>query len=107
MDQLSAMRAFVRVVETGSFTKAAESLRMPKPSLTKLVQQLEGHVGAKLLNRTTRRVGVSTDGAIYYERATRLLSDLNELDGSMVTSQASPTGRLRVDTSTTIATHIL
>ncbi len=75
------MRAFVRVVETGSFTKAAESLRMPKPTLTKLVQQLEGHIGAKLLNRTTRRVGVSTDGAVYYERATRLLSDLDELDG--------------------------
>jgi LysR family transcriptional regulator, regulator for bpeEF and oprC len=107
MDQLSAMRAFVRVVETGSFTKAAESLRMPKPTLTKLVQQLEGHVGAKLLNRTTRRVGVSNDGAVYYERATRLLSDLEELDGSMVTSLSSPKGRIRVDMSTSVATHIV
>ncbi|GIL38440.1 LysR family transcriptional regulator [Roseiterribacter gracilis] len=107
MDQLSAMRAFVRVVETGSFTKAAESLRVPKPSLTKLVQQLEGHVGAKLLNRTTRRVGVSTDGAIYYERATRLLGDIDELDGSMTSSQTAPKGRLRVDMSTPIATHLL
>jgi DNA-binding transcriptional LysR family regulator len=107
MDQLAAIRAFVRVVETGSFTKAAEVLRTPKPTLTKLVQQLEAHVGAKLLNRTTRRVGVSSDGAVYYERAIRVLSDVDELDGSMVTSQATPKGRLRVDMSTTIATHIV
>ncbi|MDB5364630.1 MAG: LysR family transcriptional regulator [Rhodospirillales bacterium] len=107
MDQLSAIRAFVRVVETGSFTKAAEVLRTPKPTLTKLVQQLEAHVGAKLLNRTTRRVGVSSDGAVYYERAIRVLSDVDELDGSMTTSQAAPKGRLRVDMSTPVATHIL
>jgi DNA-binding transcriptional LysR family regulator len=107
MDQLAAIRAFVRVVETGSFTRAAEVLRTPKPTLTKLVQQLEAHVGAKLLNRTTRRVGVSSDGAVYYERAIRVLSDVDELDGSMTTSQAAPKGRLRVDMSTPVATHIL
>ena len=55
MDQLAAMRAFVRVVETGTFTRAADLLDMPKPTVTKLIQQLEAHLRAKLLNRTTRR----------------------------------------------------
>ena len=63
MDQLSAMRAFVRVVEAGTFTRAADLLDVPKPTVTKQIQQLEGHLRAKLLNRTTRRVTVTMDGA--------------------------------------------
>ena len=63
MDQLNAMRAFVRVVEVGTFTRAAELLDLPKPTVTKLIQQLEGHLRAQLLNRTTRRVTVTMDGA--------------------------------------------
>ena len=55
MDQIQAMRVFGRVVETGSFTRAAESLEMPKGSATKLMQQLETRLQVKLLNRTTRR----------------------------------------------------
>ena len=62
MDQLNAMRAFVRVVEVGTFTRAAELLDLPKPTVTKLIQQLEGHLHAQLLNRTTRRVTVTMDG---------------------------------------------
>ena len=107
MDQIAAMRAFVRVVEAGNFTRAADLLDMPKPTLTKLVQQLEAHLHTKLLNRTTRRVGVTPDGAAYYERAVALLSDIEELDGSMMRSQASPAGRLRVDISTSLALHVL
>ncbi|MDR6950925.1 DNA-binding transcriptional LysR family regulator [Ancylobacter sp. 3268] len=107
MDQIAAMRAFVRVVEAGNFTRAADLLDMPKPTVTKLIQQLEAHLRTKLLNRTTRRVGVTPDGAAYYERAVTLLSDLEELDGSMMRSQASPAGRLRVDTSTSLALHVL
>ncbi|HSI41902.1 MAG TPA: LysR family transcriptional regulator [Xanthobacteraceae bacterium] len=107
MDQYAAMRAFVRVVEAGSFTRAADLLEMPKPTVTKLVQQLEAHLRTKLLNRTTRRVGVTPDGAAYYERAVVLLSDIEELDGSMMRSQASPAGRLRVDVGTALALHVL
>ncbi|MBS9479087.1 LysR family transcriptional regulator [Ancylobacter radicis] len=103
MDQIAAMRAFVRVVEAGTFTRAADLLDMPKPTVTKLIQQLEAHLRTKLLNRTTRRVGVTPDGAAYYERALALLSDLDELDGSMTRSQASPTGRLRVDVPSSLA----
>ncbi|MEW6123662.1 MAG: LysR family transcriptional regulator [Pseudomonadota bacterium] len=107
MDQLAAMRAFVRVVEAGNFTRAADLLGIPKPTLTKQVQSLEAHLRTRLLNRTTRRVTVTPDGAAYYERALALLNDLEELDGSMTLSQAAPRGRLRVDISASLALLVL
>src|SRR6266480_793270 len=96
MDQMTAMRAFVRVVEVGTFTRAAQLLNIPKPTLSKLIQGLEAYLRTKLLNRTTRRVTVTADGAAYYERVARILADVDELDGSMTLSQASPKGLLRV-----------
>ena len=107
MDQLAAMRAFARVVEAGTFTRAAELLAMPKPTVTKLIQALEAHLRTKLLHRTTRRVTVTPDGAAYYERVVRLLADLDELDGSMTLSQASPKGRLRIDVSASLALLVI
>ena len=107
MDQLAALRAFSRVVEAGTFTRAAEMLGMPKPTLSKLIQGLEAHLRTKLLNRTTRRVTVTADGAAYYDRAVRILADLDELDSSMTLSQASPKGRLRIDISASLALQIL
>jgi LysR family transcriptional regulator for bpeEF and oprC len=106
-DQLAAMRAFARVVEAGTFTRASDSLAMPKATLTKLVQTLEAHLRTRLLNRTTRRVTVTPDGAAYYERVVRLLADLDEIDGSMALSQASPKGRLRIDISGPLANLLL
>jgi DNA-binding transcriptional LysR family regulator len=107
MDQLNAMRAFVRVVETGSFTRAADRLDIPKPTITKQIQQLEAHLRAKLLNRTTRRVTVTMDGAAYYERVQRILAEVDELDGSMTLSQQVPSGRLRVDVSMPLALQVI
>jgi DNA-binding transcriptional LysR family regulator len=107
MDQLAAMRAFIRVVEAGTFTRAATLLDMPKATLTKLIQGLESHLHTQLLHRTTRRVSVTPDGAAYYERAVRLLADLDELDSSMASSQATPSGRLRVDASAAIARLVI
>ena len=101
------MRAFARVVEAGNFTRASASLRMPKPTVTKLIQTLESHLHTKLLSRTTRRVIVTSDGAAYYERAIRLLADLDDLDGSMTLSQASPKGRLRIDTPAALAMLVI
>jgi DNA-binding transcriptional LysR family regulator len=106
-DQLAAMRAFARVVEAGTFTRASESLGMPKATLTKLIQMLEAHLRTRLLNRTTRRVTVTADGAAYYERAIQLLADLDELDGSLATSQAMPKGRIRIDVSASLALLII
>ena len=107
MDQMAAMRAFSRVVEVGTFTRAAQLLGMPKPTLSKLIQSLEAHLRTKLLNRTTRRVTVTADGAAYYERAIRILADVDELDGNMSLSQASPKGRLRIDISASLAMLIM
>ncbi|QFY61022.1 LysR family transcriptional regulator [Rhizobium grahamii] len=107
MDQLSAMRAFIRVVETGNFTRAADTLAMPKATVTNLIQGLEAHLHTKLLNRTTRRVMVTTDGALYYERAAQIVSELAELDGSLSNSQGLPTGRLRVEMAGAFADWIV
>ena len=107
MDQLQSMRVFARVVETGSFTRAAASLELPKGTVTKMVQHLEGRLKVKLLNRTTRRVTVTPDGAAYYERASRLLNDLDDIEASMTNAQASPSGRLRVDVGSSVASLIV
>lgn len=101
------MRAFVRIVELRSFSRAAQVLHTPKPTVTKLIQVLEAHLSTKLLSRTTRRITVTPDGAAYYERVVRLLADLEELDGSMATSQARPRGTLRVDVSSSLAQMVL
>ncbi|BAL24887.1 LysR family transcriptional regulator [Azoarcus sp. KH32C] len=107
MDQFQALRVFARVVEAGTFTKAADSLGMPKPTVTKLIQSLESHLRVKLLNRTTRRVTVTADGAAYYERTARLLTELEEIDASLSNAQASPKGRVRIDVPAVLASRII
>jgi LysR family transcriptional regulator for bpeEF and oprC len=107
MDQIQSIRVFARVVEAGTFTKAAESLDLPKGTVTKLVQQLESRLKVKLLNRTTRRVTVTPDGAAYYERTSRVLNDLDDIEASMTNAQAKPSGRLRVDVGTTVAREVI
>jgi DNA-binding transcriptional LysR family regulator len=107
MDRFDAMQAFARVVETGSFTKAADTLHMSKTSVTQLVQQLEARLRVKLLNRTTRKVNVTADGAAYYERVIRLLADMDDAETSLSSASASPRGRLRVDVPSPLARMIL
>ena len=107
MDQLQSMRVFARVVEAGTFTRAAESLDLPKGTVTRLVQHLESRLKVKLLNRTTRRVTVTPEGALYYQRTSRLLQDLDDIEGSMGNAQAKPSGRLRVDVGSSVAQHVL
>ena len=82
-------------------------LGMPKPTVSKLVQQLEAHLRTRLLSRTTRRLAVTSDGAAYYERAVQVLSDLEELDASLTAAQSRPRGRLRIDVSSSIAQDII
>ena len=103
MDQIQAMRIFVRVVEAGTFTRAADSLSLPKATVTKHVQALEERLRVKLLNRTTRRVTVTPDGAAYYDRTVRLLTDLDDIEASMTNACANPRGRLRIDVGTSVA----
>lgn len=107
MDKFSAMQAYVRVVEAGTFTKAADSMGLPKPTVTRLIQTLESHLQTKLLNRTTRRVSVTADGAAYYERALRILSEMDELESSMSHAKTNPRGRLRIDVAAAVGQLLL
>jgi DNA-binding transcriptional LysR family regulator len=107
MDHMQAIRVFARVVETGGFSRAAESLQMPNATVSKLVQSLEKHLGVKLLERSTRRVSVTIDGAAYYERTRHLLSELDDIEATLGRAQSSPRGRLRVDTGGSTASGII
>ena len=107
MDRFDAMQAFARVVETGSFTKAAATLHMSKTSVTQLVQQLEARLRVRLLNRTTRKVNVTADGAAYYERVVRLLADVDDAETSLSSAAMAPRGRLRVDVPSPFARMLL
>lgn len=107
MDRFDAMQAFARVVETGSFTKAAATLHMSKTTVTQLVQQLEARLRVRLLNRTTRKVNVTADGAAYYERVIRLLVDMDDAETSLSSASMTPRGRLRVDVPSPFARMLL
>ena len=107
MDRFDGMRAFVRVVEPGRFTKAAETLGMSRTSVTQLVQQLEAHLRLKLLNRTTRKVNVTADGAAYYERVVRLLAELHDIENNLPGASTAPRGLLRVDVPSPFANMVL
>jgi len=107
MDRFDAMQAFARVVEAGSFTKAADTLHMSRTTVTQLVQQLEARLRVKLLNRTTRQVNVTADGAAYYERVVRLLADMDDAETSLSNATSAPRGRLRVDVPSPFARMIL
>jgi LysR family transcriptional regulator, regulator for bpeEF and oprC len=106
-NRMLAMRVFTRVVEAGTFTNAAHSLRMPKASVTKLVQGLENHLRIRLLNRTTRRVTVTPDGSAYYERVVRLLGDLEDIESSVTHAKEKPHGRLRIDSGAAISYYLV
>lgn len=107
MDRFDAMKAFVRVVETGSFTKAAATLNMSRTTVTQLVQQLEARLRLKLLNRTTRKVNVTADGAAYYERIVQVLDTLEEIETSLPHAAALPRGPLRIDVPSPLAALLL
>jgi DNA-binding transcriptional LysR family regulator len=107
MDQILAIRTFVRVAEAGSFTKAADTMNLPRSSVSKLVQDLEAHLGTKLVERTTRSVTMTTEGIAYHQRALRLLADLDDMDGTVAGARSAPKGRLRIDIGSVLANRIL
>lgn len=97
MNHLEAMQIFARVAELASFTRAADSLGLPKATASMAVQQLEGWLGTQLLHRTTRRVQMTQDGQAFYERCKDLLADMDEVQGMFQRAPQSLRGRLRVD----------
>lgn len=107
MDYFQAVQAFNRIVETGSFVKAAAQLDVHPNVVTKLMQALEAHLRVRLLNRTTRRVTLTAEGSVYYERMSHVLDQWLEVESDMAVTHANPQGRIRVDMGTTIATHLV
>jgi len=103
VNQIEAMQIFIRVAELASFTRAADSLGIPKASASTAVQQLETALGARLLHRTTRKVQMTHDGQAFYERSKDLLTDVDELQSMFQQGEQSLRGRLRVDMSGGVA----
>lgn len=96
MDRLEAMQVFCKVVESGSFAAAAERLDISTSAASRQVAQLEAHLEARLLNRTTRRISLTEDGRAYYERCLQLLSDLEEAEELVAHSGSALRGTLRM-----------
>lgn len=107
MDRFDAMKTFARLVELRSFTRTAEEMRLPRATVTHVIQQLEKRLGTRLLHRTTRHVSATLDGEAYYQRCLRLLADLEETETAFSQSAQRPKGRLRVDLQGTLARHFL
>ncbi len=107
MDRFDALTLFTRIVETGSFTRAANGLDMPRATATLAIQQLEARLGARLLARTTRQVHPTPEGAAFYERCVHLLAELEEAEAALGPVAASPAGTLRVEMHGVHARHIV
>ena len=107
MNRLEAMQIFVRVAELASFTRAADSLGLPKASISTGVQQLESLLNTRLLHRTTRRVQLTPDGQIFYERSKDLLADMDDMEGLFQQGASNLSGRLRIDMPSAMAKNQL
>lgn len=107
MNKLQAMEVFARIVETGGMTRAAEVMQLPKATVTTSIQQLERALGLKLLNRTTRKVTVTTDGAAYYKHCVSILGQIRETEDALSQRHDAPSGRLRVEVPTLMARLVI
>ena len=107
MDKLTAMQTFVQIVETGSFTRAAEQLGVPKARASQRLRDLEDSLGVRLLERTTRALRLTEDGRAYHERCVRLLAEIDEAEQALRGRHAQPSGQLRVEAVAAIARHVL
>lgn len=97
MDRIDLFRIFTRVVECASFTRAADLLGMPRSSVSAAIQDLETRMGARLLNRTTRRVTPTQDGLVFHERCLQLTAEVEDVEGLFREATSGPRGMLRVD----------
>lgn len=96
MDRLQSMRVFATVVETGSFSRAAEQLQLSATAASRHVAELEKHLGAQLLQRSTRRLNLTGVGAEYYDRCRLILADVEEAEAQAATAESQPKGLLRI-----------
>lgn len=95
-----SMKAFTRIVDLGSFAKAADDLNLTPSALSKMVSRLEDRLGVRLLTRTTRRLALTPEGMLYLERAREVLSLIERTEADVASSRAQPKGLLRINSST-------
>ncbi|RTQ36342.1 LysR family transcriptional regulator [Variovorax gossypii] len=107
MDRIDLLQVFVCVAETGSFTRAADRLGLPRASVSMAVQQLETRLGSRLLHRTTRRVGLTPDGEVMLERARALVADMEDMEQQFLPAHGQVSGRLKVDVPSRIARRLI
>lgn len=107
MDRFQAMQVFTGVVDANSFSRAADHLGLPRATVTTIIQNLEALLQVRLLNRTTRRISLTPDGAAYYEHCARILGEVEETESSFRDVARGPKGRLRIDVPSTIGRLIL
>ena len=107
MDRITAVQLFIRVVETGSFSKAAGDLGITQPTATKAVAAIEEHLGARLLHRSTRGVTTTEVGALYYEKCKLIARELEEADNLATLLQSQVAGQLRLSTSVAFGRRVM
>ncbi|WP_339531528.1 LysR family transcriptional regulator [Pseudomonas mucidolens] len=107
MDRLTSLLLFTRIVEQGSFSRAAAALKIPRATATHAIKQLEARLSTRLLERTTRQVRPTLDGQAFYERCVHVLSELDDAESSLRNVASNPRGTLRVDMSSVHASHIV
>jgi len=107
MDQLLAMRVFARVAERGSFGQAADELDISRAAVSGHVAALEKHLGVRLLNRTTRRVSLTAEGADYLRRCRRILDEVQDADETLRGARSRPQGLLRIDVPVAFGRYLL
>ncbi|RZK16478.1 MAG: LysR family transcriptional regulator [Flavobacterium sp.] len=96
MDKLLSMKVFKEIIETGSFVAASEKLDISKAMTSNYIKYLEDDLGVRLLNRTSRRISLTNEGKIYYERCREILNEVEETEASLKSSRLIPTGVLKV-----------
>ena len=107
MDRIAAMKVFVKVVELGSFARAAERMNLSTSAASRQIADLETHLDTRLLNRTTRKISLTEPGRAYHERCLQLLADIDEAEQAAQAGRASPRGTLRVTCSVNFGLHHL
>lgn len=107
MNQVLAMRAYIRTVEAKSFSRAADQLELPRSTVSKLITDLEKHLGVKLIHRTTRSVNITAEGWEYYRRVVKLVADIDEAEQAVRGKKDKPQGHLRVDVQVSFAHNLL
>lgn len=107
MDKLTAIEAFVRTVDHGSLTAASARLGISRAMVSRLLKELEQRVGARLINRTTRRLALTEPGRVFHQRCSRLLAELDEAEQEVGAAGTRPRGRLRVSAPMTFGTMYL